>query len=83
MLKGRVKNVYVNVEIMKITPELEGNYLEDKQYKHDFTMHVRDLWDKKDKLLDKMHADYEESLRKQSTYREMKVSSSIRQSFFI
>ena len=32
MLKGRVKNVYVNVEIMKITPELEGNYLEDKQY---------------------------------------------------
>ena len=64
MLKGRVKNVYVNVEIMKITPELEGNYLEDKQYKHDFTMYVRDLWDKKDKLLDKMHADYEEGLRK-------------------
>ncbi len=63
MLKGRVKNVYVNVAMEK-TPELEGNYLEDKQYKHDFTMYVRDLWDKKDKLLDKMHAHYEESLRK-------------------
>ena len=54
----------VNAEIMEKTPELEGNYLEDKQYKHEFTMYVRDLWDKKDKLLDKMHADYEESLRK-------------------
>ncbi len=64
MLKGRVKNVYVNVEIMEKTPKLEGNYLEDKQHKHEFTMYVRDLWDKKDKLLDKMHADYEESLRK-------------------
>ena len=65
MLKGRVKNVYVNVEIMEKTPELEGNYLEDKQYKHEFTMYVRDLWDKKDKLLDKMHQDYEESMKKQ------------------
>lgn len=46
MLKGRVKNVYVNVEIMEKTPGL-GNYLEDKQYKHEFTMYVRELWDKK------------------------------------
>lgn len=32
---------------MEKTPKLEGNYLEDKQYKHEFTMYVRDLWDKK------------------------------------
>lgn len=58
MLLGRINNVYVNVEILEKTSAIEGNYLEDKQFKHDFTMYVRELWEKKDILLDKLHEDY-------------------------
>lgn len=58
LLMGRVKNVYVNVEIVKSTDGLIGNYLDDKEFKHDFTMKVRDLWEEKDAVLERMKLDY-------------------------
>ena len=64
MMKGKIKNIYVNVDILKIDESLKGNYLEDKQFKHDFTMYVRSMWEKKDALLEKMHKDFESKKNK-------------------
>ena len=64
MMKGRIKNIYVNVDILKIDESLKGNYLEDKQFKHDFTMYVRSLWERKDALLERMLNDYESEKNK-------------------
>lgn len=55
LLKGRMHNVYVNIEIIKSSENLSGDYLTDKEYKHRMTMMARDLWDKKDSLLDKWY----------------------------
>ncbi len=52
LLNGRLKDVYCNIEIIKTGPGLEGDYLNDKVYKHDFTMRVRDLWQKKDAVIE-------------------------------
>ena len=57
LLKGRMKNVYVNIEIIKSSPEYCGDYLTDKEYKHRMTMEARDLWAKKDELLERWHQE--------------------------
>ncbi|MGN0902701.1 MAG: acetyltransferase, partial [Succinivibrio sp.] len=64
MLKGRIKNVYVDIGTIEKSDKLQGNYLEDKQFKHDFTMFMRKLWEEKDAVLEKMHQDYEASKNK-------------------
>ena len=58
MMFGRIKDVYANIEILSKDQMPKGNYLEDKQFKHDFTMYIRDLWEQKDHLLDKLHEEY-------------------------
>ena len=58
MMFGRIKYVYANIEILSKDQMPKGNYLEDKQFKHDFTMYIRDLWEQKDHLLDKLHEEY-------------------------
>lgn len=58
MMFGRIKDVYVNVQILPHSEAMDGNYIEDKQFKHDFTMYVRDLWEEKDALLTKLHDEY-------------------------
>ncbi len=60
MMFGKIKNVYVHIEILEKTDRLVGNYLEDKTFKHDFTMYLRELWEKKDKVLDEMEADFKQ-----------------------
>lgn len=65
MMFGRIKNVYVNIEILEKNDRLRGNYLEDKTFKHDFTMYLRELWEKKDLVIDQMEADYKEQSSKQ------------------
>ena len=82
MMKGKVKNVYVNVEILEKTDAIKGNYLEDKQFKHDFTMYMRDLWEKKDQVLEKMHQDYETNYKnKQFCLRKRKELQNSRAPF--
>ena len=58
MLKGKIKNVYINIEVVKSSKDLCGDYIKDKEYKHNMTMHVRDLWKEKDDLLEKLHQEY-------------------------
>ena len=64
MMLGRIKDVYADVRIIPKEEQLEGNYLEDKQFKYEFTMQVRKLWERKDNLLKKMHQDYLEQKNK-------------------
>ena len=64
LLKGRVKNVFVNIEIMKNTDGLIGNYLEDKEFKHQFTLKVRDLWEEKDAVIENMKSEYQKLEKK-------------------
>lgn len=51
LLSGRLKKFVARVEVIDtetIKRDLVGNYLEDKQFKHAFTMKLRDIWQKKD-----------------------------------
>ncbi len=60
MMFGKLKNIYVNIKILEKSDRIKGNYLEDKEFKHDFTMYLRDLWKEKDELLDEFEKDYKE-----------------------
>ena len=51
LLKGRLKDVYADIELVNVTPEISGDYLGDKAYKHQFTMHLRDVWQEKDQKI--------------------------------
>ena len=63
LLKGKVKEVYVNVRTIPIDEKVLGDYLNDKKFKHDFTMYLRDIWKRKDELLSKeVYLTYKEEL---------------------
>ncbi len=51
-LCGRIKEIRVIIEKMPLTPDLLGDYVEDKEYQVEFQKRVNDIWTKKDKLLD-------------------------------
>lgn len=51
LLQGKLKEVYAHVEVMPQEKLLCGDYLNDKQFKHTFTLWLRDLWAQKDELL--------------------------------
>ena len=55
MLKGRLKTVYATVEPIKVTDNLVGDYLNEKQFKYSFTLWLRNLWERKDKELSLMY----------------------------
>lgn len=52
MLKGKLTDVYARVEQIPITDNLIGDYLQDKNFKHNFSLWIRDIWAKKDLELD-------------------------------
>lgn len=60
LLFGRMKSVYADVQLIKTGPEIEGDYLQDKVFKHSFTMYVRDLWQKKDALISSLLKSHSE-----------------------
>ncbi len=51
LLKGRMKKVYAHVEVISGADIKCGDYLNDKQFKHEFTLWLRDLWQQKDERL--------------------------------
>lgn len=62
MLCGRLKNFTARVEVIDqatIKEHLVGDYLHDKQFKHAFTMYLRDLWQRKDQqIAESLGEDY-------------------------
>ena len=55
MLCGRLKHVIARVEVIDketIAKHMVGDYLYDKQFKHAFTMYLRDMWQRKDEQIE-------------------------------
>ncbi len=50
-LSGRVREVYMHVNVMDITPELIGDYSSDQEYKKQLHSWVNDLWQQKQNTL--------------------------------
>ncbi|MCR5536844.1 MAG: 1-acyl-sn-glycerol-3-phosphate acyltransferase [Succinivibrio sp.] len=55
LMCGRLSDIYADIQIIKPSAETQGDYLEDKVYKHDFTLYMRKLWTEKDELIEKLH----------------------------
>ena len=51
LLKGRMHEVYAHIEVIPKDQLPIGDYLKDKEFKHSFTLWLRDLWAAKDTLL--------------------------------
>lgn len=51
-LCGRIKEIRVIIEKMPVTPDLLGDYVENKDYQASFQKWLNDIWTQKDKLLD-------------------------------
>ncbi|MBN2160689.1 MAG: acyltransferase [Spirochaetes bacterium] len=51
-LCGRIKEIRVLVEKIPVTPDLLGDYVEDKKFQAEFQLWLNDLWQEKDALLD-------------------------------
>lgn len=54
LLCGRMRRIQVRIEEITITPELRGDYVNDKQYKRSFQLWLNQLWRDKDAVLDEM-----------------------------
>lgn len=58
-LRGKIKQVNVNVEVSKIEDELVGNYVSDRAFKIKFQKWVNQLWlDKDQKLIEFKNDNY-------------------------
>ena len=54
LLCGRMKRIQVRIEEIAITPELRGDYVNDKQFKRSFQLWLNQVWLKKDQELAQM-----------------------------
>ena len=53
LLSGRIQKIVVRIEKMQIPPQFLGkDYMEDEQFREEFQSWVRELWERKDRLLD-------------------------------
>lgn len=60
MLSGRLTRVIARIEVIKpeqIKEELIGDYLNDKQFKRQFTVFLRNLWQEKDRMIGQLLHD--------------------------
>lgn len=53
-LSGRVKDVYLHVNIHEITSDLVGDYANDKEYKKHLHNWVNDIWIQKDRTMQQL-----------------------------
>lgn len=49
---GRIKEIRVIIEKMPVTPDILGDYVEDREFQNKFQNWVNEVWTKKDRLLD-------------------------------
>ncbi|MFZ5563537.1 MAG: acyltransferase [Thermodesulfobacteriota bacterium] len=54
---GRISRIRVHVETLPITGELIGDYFEDEAFRDRFQVWVNDLWEAKDRQIQKLHAE--------------------------
>lgn len=51
LLQGKLKRIVIRIEAIPITPELQGDYQNDAQFKQEFQKWVSGLWQRKDRLI--------------------------------
>lgn len=51
-LCGKINKIYIRYEIIPITPELIGNYYDDRVYRKNFQQWLNNLWEQKDATID-------------------------------
>ncbi|ANO31709.1 acyltransferase [Vibrio breoganii] len=57
MLMGRMQRIVVKVNVLPVDDQVLGDYFGDKQFKRQFQLWLGDLWNKKDKELDKLYSE--------------------------
>lgn len=55
LLMGKMKKIVVQVNIIDITPEVQGDYFNDPIYKQEFQQWLSAIWQKKDQQLDDIY----------------------------
>lgn len=51
LLQGQLKRIVIRVETISITPELQGDYENNRQFKQQFQQWVTNIWQTKDQLI--------------------------------
>ena len=52
---GKVKHIHVDIDVKDVSPQVIGDYFNDKVFKHNFQQWVNGLWLEKDEKLKKFH----------------------------
>lgn len=58
LLSGNIRKITVHYEVVPITPEILGNYYEDRQFRKKFQLWINTIWQQKDKILDNTIHDH-------------------------
>lgn len=58
MLTGRMTRITVRISLLPITEELDGDYLNDKNFKRRFQVWLNTLWEEKDRQLERLYIDH-------------------------
>lgn len=53
-LRGELRNIYVRVETLPVTPDLIGDYFNDEPFKNHFQQWLNGRWEAKDAVIDQM-----------------------------
>lgn len=64
MLFGRLGRIYISLREIPITDDLKGDYTGDKQFKHSFQIRLRESWQEKDEILQRMKEQAESDGKK-------------------
>lgn len=59
LLMGKMKKIIVHVDIIAITPEVQGDYFNDSVYKQKFQQWLSKIWQEKDRKLDDIYKNSE------------------------
>ena len=57
---GRINKIYVRYEVIPVTPELTGNYYEDRQFRSRFQQWLNELWERKDEQIEGFKRQHED-----------------------
>ena len=55
LLQGKLKRIVIRVDTISITPELQGDYENDREFKQQFQQWVTSIWKTKDNLIATYH----------------------------
>ena len=67
-LAGSIDNIYIQAETIEVEDWMVGSYLEDSEYRENIQQFLNKLWEEKDKKLDNISAERDESVSAENRY---------------